>query len=198
MSSQHVSTEPTGPHCPTCGAALQGCAGRYCWACGEDLAPPHGITTALPVPLPVPQLRRPGEAKGDAPLLGMVGGGALLLCFGLLSLGPGALILLGILATPALVRTVVTTQRRDREGPPADPGRVLITFLCSIGVVATVGIASAVAFAAICFPIGLTAEHVFNMGDGSSLFCFGVFAGVVASLAVAITLFRAFWRRKEG
>jgi hypothetical protein len=195
MSSQGISTEPTGPHCPTCGAALRGHEGRHCWRCGEDLAPPHGITTAPTGPPSVPAPRQPAEARGDSSLLGVAGILAVGMCMALLATGPGALIPLAILVTPALIRTYVTTLRRDREGKPADVGGVLATFLCSIGVVATVGLASVVAFFVVCFPVGLAGEQATAPGGGGILL--GICGGLVAALATAVALFGIFWRRKE-
>src|SRR5262245_15553884 len=118
MSSRQVFTEPTGPHCPSCGAAIRDPGRRSCSLCAEDLAPAHGVTTARPAP--APSFRRPAEARGDAPVLAVFGVLALLLGVALLTAGPGALVLLLILATPALIRTVVATVRRDKEGAPAD------------------------------------------------------------------------------
>jgi hypothetical protein len=105
-----------------------------------------------------------------------------------------------ILATPALIRTVVTTVRRDKEGAPAEGPAVLGTFLSSIGVVAMVGLASVAAFYATCFAVCLGG---FALTDGKGqaadyVLVASVAAGLVPGIAVAVILFRAFWRRKAS
>lgn len=197
MSSRQLSTEPMGHRCPSCGAEIRDPRRRYCWLCDEDLAPRDGITAQPP---PLPRLRLPGHASGDAPVMAVFGVLALLLGLGLLAEGPGALILLLILATPALVRTVVTTVRKDRESAPASAGVVLGTFLSSVGVVAIVGLASVVAFYATCFVVCLGGLAVANLkGGGEGLILVAsVGAGLVPGLIVAVVLFRAFWRRKAS
>ncbi len=140
------------------------------------------------------------EARGDAPALVVFGVLAILVCLGLMLEAPGVLLVLLILATPALIRTVVALSRQQTPGAPPSGLAAVGTFLSSLGVVAIIGLASAAAFYATCFAVCLGGLALHDMrGGGKSgewIMVASVGAGLVPGLIVAVWLFRRFWPRR--
>src|SRR5207247_6860085 len=103
-----------------------------------------------------------------------------------------------IVATPALIRTLVVGSRQDQTS--AGPGLAVVgTFLSSLGIATMVGLASFVAFFATCFVVclgGLTLGGMDGGGSGDWLLYISVSAGLVPGLFVAFLLFRYFWATK--
>ena len=139
------------------------------------------------------------EARGDAPALVVFGVLAILVCLGLALEAPGVLVVLLILATPALIRTIVGLSRRQTPAAPPTGLAAVGTFLSSLGVVAMVGLASFAAFYATCFVVclgGLALEDLHGGRSGEWILVASVGAGLVPGLAVAVLLFRLLWKRK--
>jgi hypothetical protein len=121
---------------------------------------------------------------------------AILLCGALAFEAPGVLVILLILATPALIRTVVVTAGKHQVSPE-NGFTMLGTFLSSLGVAALVGLASFVAFFATCFVVCLGGLSLGDTRHAENwILPVSVIAGLVPGLAVAVWLFRYFWARK--
>ena len=139
------------------------------------------------------------EARGDGPALVVFGVLAILVCLGLALEAPGVLVVLLVLATPALIRTIVALSRRQTPAAPPSGLAAVGTFLSSLGVVAMVGLASVAAFYATCFVVclgGLSLGGLQGKGSENWVLVASVGAGLVPGLAVAVLLFRLFWKRK--
>ena len=148
------------------------------------------------------------ESRGDAPAFVVLGILAVLVCLGLMfeSPGlffvfeaPGILVVLLILATPALIRTVVASSRQRAAGAPQSGPAALGTFLSSLGVVAMIGVASVAAFYATCFAVCLGVLQLNDLNHGKSyewIVVASVGAGLVPGLWIAVRLFRRLWSRK--
>src|SRR5262249_6366042 len=150
---------PRAPrYCPHCDARIKDPDARKCWLCGEPLEPGQ----LLDRPSILHELAKPRRvwAAGDNPVMDAFGSLALVLLellvgVGLASDAPGVLLILLVALTPALIRTLVTTYRQRAEGEKVSAGRVILTFLSSVGVVVVVGLAATAAFYATCFAVCL-------------------------------------------
>jgi hypothetical protein len=116
-------------------------------------------------------------------------------CLGVAREAPGLGIALGVVSTPALVRTVFAARRRESTGRPMSVGEKFVAFLGSIAVVVTLCAASGAAFVAICFPIGLASFSTSRGGGGGVAIAFTL--GIVAGLVVIFFLARRLWPRKD-
>jgi hypothetical protein len=181
--------------CPQCGAALKPGEPERCWLCLEKFSIQEGA------PEPVGRDRassaQPGKSVGDKPALAFFGGLVVLVCGALAFEAPGILLMLLILATPALIRTVVV---KAGAGPATPAGGMTFvgTLLGSLGVTVLIGVASFVAFFATCFVVCYGAVSLSSGHPWGEDWIFGVSicAGLVPGLAVAVWLFRYFWVRK--
>ena len=211
MSSDQISEKPLPSgkkRCPYCGEVMSSTA-ETCWLCLEKFS----IQEGAPQPdgrsresaAPTQQERSSGDNLAWA-FFGVL---AIILCVGLAFAAPGVLVVLLILATPALIRTAMVMNRapaqaapaESKEEPPSVPSFLGI-FLSSLGVTVMVGLLSFVAFFAafcvVCFGGGALESHD-KYGipvHGLELLVAGVCVGLVPGLFVAIWLFRRLWRRK--
>lgn len=204
MSNDRFTSGPsrsvTTRHCPHCDAPIKDAHPARCWLCGASLTPAE-LTDR---PSPSYNLVRPNRASGDNVGFEALGFGFLVLLLLLLisvalaAESPGVLLLLLVAVTPALIRTLVTTQRQEAEGQEVTSGRAALTFLSSVGVVAIVGLAAGAAFFATCFAVCLAGIAITDLRRGSEdgILVASVGAGLVPGIAIAILLFRAFWKRR--
>src|SRR5205823_4243666 len=103
---------------------------------------------------------------------------------------PGLGILLTVLATPALVRTMIATNRRKQTGKRITPEAKVLEFVVSLVIVTLVGIAGCIAFLIVCFPTGLGLVMLTESDVGIQV---GIGAGAMAAAAVIIWLL---WRTR--
>jgi len=201
MSADSFSTQPPPPrkpHCPHCGADFFSPTPVKCWLCQQQVAP--GTSTEAPADDDrglAERIRLP-EPRGDNPGWIVFGILAILLVLGLASAGPGILLVLLILAIPALIRAALAASRQAALGQPLTGLGITSTFLSSVGIVALVGLASFAAFYATCFAVCLFGMQA-STGKGgyNTLTVVSVGAGLVPGLLVAFLLFRRLWPRKD-
>jgi len=199
MSGDKISERPLRdkPYCPYCGAELFSANPLKCWLCHESLAP--GESAAYD-PEIADRIRLP-ESRGDNPAWIFFGVLAILLILGLATAGPGILIVLLILATPALIRVVIAASHQASQGRPLTGLDITSTFLSSVGIVAMVGLASFAAFYATCWVVCLGGLALENLKSGRGvnydwILVASVGAGLIPGGAVAFLLFRRLWPRK--
>lgn len=195
MTSDNVTTTPTPeplpPTCPECGAQIHVAGAPRCWLCQEALTPSPDD--------PVRRIRLPGH-ENSPPWGVAVGFFALLLCIGLVFADAvGVLIVMFVVSTPALVRTVFVSIRQREAGAPASIGSVLMSFLASLGIVVTVGIVAATAFFATCFAVGFGvlafADNWLRGIDGAAWT--GMLVGGILAFIIFVLLMRRLWPRKK-
>ena len=188
---------PDNRRCPHCGAALKPGENTKCWLCLEKFSIQEGE------PKPVGRDRESSAPTqktgfaGDNGVLVFFGGLVALICGALAFEAPGILIVLLVLATPALIRTAVVTTHAA-QAPPDGGMSFLGTFLGALGVAVVIGVASFVAFFATCFVVCLGVLSLGNnrpWGEGW-IFTVSIGAGLIPGLAVAVWLFRYFWIRR--
>jgi hypothetical protein len=176
--------------CPHCGAELYALGARECWMCRGPLTPQEDLAEQV-------VLHDVPKSSGDNPLL-VVGGVLLLLVgVGLTIEAPGLGLLLLVLATPVLIRVAHVADRRQAHGAPMTGGEKVLAFLGSLGVVAAVGLAAAIAFFAACFAVCFAGLSLgaFNSRGGMGFLFVAWACGGVAGLFVFVLLWRRLWRR---
>ncbi len=183
----------TSYRCPECGAEL-GPHDTKCWLCHAALTP-----GALAAQATAPPSAEPAAVSGSSTIVFIVVAVLLgLLTLALVIEAPGLGIILAVVLTPALVRTAVTASRRGaREA--RDPGRMVLTFFGTIGMVIVVGVAAIVTFYITCFAVCAGAMVVTqgakSPGSENGILIVSIGSGVIAGLVVAILIMRRYWRR---
>ena len=195
MSSDQYANRPmpSGKHCPHCGADMPANSSE-CWLCREKLAIREGA--------PSPIARRESSYlieerawTGDNVAWMMLGVLAIVLCVSIAFAAPGFLLLLLVLATPALIRAGIAGFR-DERAVASGPSFVMV-FLSSLGIAAIVGLASYAAFFATCLAVclgGLALDG--SLRNPDLLMVASVGGGLVPGIAVAVLLFRRLYRFK--
>lgn len=181
-----------GPPCPHCGAEMQRPGAKQCWLCREPLVESDGVTPRRGAFSP--NIRLPRD-RGDNPAFIFLAVLALLIAIGLALEAPGILVILFIVALPALIRTVLIASRGQSGGALGGVG----TFLSSLGIMVVVGLASFAAFFTTCFVVCLGGLAVGDLRRGGSeewIWVASIGAGLVPGLLVAGLLFRKLWPRK--
>jgi len=138
-------------------------------------------------------------SQGDAPAFWILGLLMIGLCLGLMFEAPGILVVLLVLATPALIRTCIASARQRAEGAPPSGLSKVGTFISSVGVIALIGLAAGGAFYATCFAVclgGLSVAELNHGKDAGWILIPSVGAGLAVGLWVAVRLIRRHWSRK--
>jgi len=203
MTSDQITTAPVPeapkPTCPECGAEIRDPRAARCWLCREPLTPGPRASEDLARRIRAPELVRDSPAWAVIGVLGLLVLGGLMFAEAL-----GVLIVLLILATPALVRTVGTAARRRHEGAPADAVDVLTTFLSSLGVVVVAGLASFSAFWFTCLAVSfgmmgvdqVTGGRFDNMRGLEYLLWISAGVGCLVGMVLFVLILRRLWPRK--
>jgi hypothetical protein len=113
-------------------------------------------------------------------------------CLGILVEVPGLGVILLLVATPSLIRTLGTVARRKAAGRPLTHWEKAQAFAGSVAVVTAIGVGSVAAFTVTCFPIGAMA---FGKNDTWGLYA-ALAVGLVAGGAVGFVLIRKLWPRR--
>jgi hypothetical protein len=192
-SEQYSETPlPDGNRCPQCGKLMPAKA-QLCSLCAQKHAIQEGLPTRYQDSGDLPELR--AEPAGDRTAWAVFGVLAILICVGLAFTAPGMLIVLLIVATPALIRALIVSSRKRDETEVAIPPSFFQIFFSSLGVAVLVGTAAAAAFFAACFVTGFGAMALTNSIDGG-VWC-GIVSGAIMGLVVAVWLLRRLWSRKD-
>jgi len=155
------------------------------------------LTSAKEEQRPPPGPRRDLSPRGDSPLLIAVGIAAVLVAIGAAIDEPGILILVLILATPALIRAMRVSDTRSREG-----GGFLLDFVGSLGVIVLIGLATAASFYITCAAVCLGGVWISELSKQRSggfleaLFLPAMVLSVGVAFFVAFKTTRWLWRRK--
>jgi hypothetical protein len=179
------------PECPYCGAKRITSASVPCWLCQEMLPPLEG---------PVPG----GSVQGPASRVAAIVVGILVLLIGtgLALAAPGLFLVLALIATPILIRSVVVTRRARREGRPMTGEERVSAFFATLGAVILVGIATIVAFFVTCFAVCLgmlaVSEGGGRRGVEEWILPVSVIAGLVPGILVLVWLTRVIRRRWQA
>lgn len=177
---------PVARTCPQCGQPLAADV-EACAKCGRDEANPF-----MP---PAAPIEREPAAEGDPRLYGAIM--AVIAVSVIVSfVVPGLGIPLGIVLVPASVRAAAVLKRQQSAGsPPVRQIGFLHALLASAGVTFLVWLASAVACAFICTPVGLAAANVNAGGEVTVGLAFG--SGGLTGLAVFYLLMKQYWPGAE-
>lgn len=200
MSSDQYSEKPLPAHrtCPYCGESIAAKA-KMCWLCTEKFGVREGA------PEPMRRARKSSapmrsDAAADSAAWALLGIVAVFLICAMAFEVPGVLIVLLVLAAPAMVRALVAVSQKSDDSTPTSAPSFLLMFLNSLGIAAVVGLASFIAFFATCFVVclgGLSMGALDKKGSDDFLLTCSVGGGLVVGLVVAGFLFRAFWPRKN-
>jgi len=176
-----------GPACPECGAKRITPAAVPCWLCQELLPPLDGAAPA-------------GSLRGrdDSPAFIVLGVLIILIVLALAAEAPGLIVVFALVATPAIIRSIVVSRRAAGAGQPLSGTATMGAFLGALGSVALVGAAAGVAFFVTCFAVcwaGLAATPRDQSFD--SLFILSVGAGIVPGIVIFVWLIRYFWSRRR-
>ena len=180
------SSSPDSPRCPECGAASP-CRSDRCWLCGA----------ALPVEAGSPGTTATTAAEAVAKTFSL---SSLFLVMTLVAVGagvfaaaPGLGILFVILATPALVRTMVVTSRQKTSGIATTPSQKIAAFLGSVGVVLLVILSIGVALFTACWTACAGGAVMSAAGQQATIA--GAVAGGIVGLALSGWVLRLIWRK---
>jgi hypothetical protein len=159
MSADQFSEKPLPQqkHCRYCGAETTS-SEAACTTCREKFAleegPPdaHGQRSGPPAP------EKQRATWGGNPGWVIAGGFTIGVCVAFAFETPGILIVLLGLAAPALIRTLIVSQRQQ-GGTSLTIGRLVVIFLSWLGIASMIGVALAVAFVAICSAVWRPTWH---------------------------------------
>jgi hypothetical protein len=173
-----TSHEPAA-HCPHCGAEVQA-PGSPCWLCRQKAS--HAELNPYAPPRPIGE-----NAQFSLASLFLVMT-LVAVCLGVIMIAPGVGILFAFITTPAFIRTTVAASLGRRAGAPLSPVEKVGIFFISWFIMCAIGIASVVAFMAVCF-----AGAIITEGAGARLEIV-LMVGVLGGLAAAIPL--TVWLRR--
>lgn len=205
MSSEQFSATPLPPspekRCPHCGAEIIWLEVNQCWLCHESLSPLVEEGQVAGRALMQTERNRLRESGADHPAWMVFGVLTLLVCLGLMLEAPGVLVVLLILATPALVRLVVVSIRATSQRQSPSALTMVGLFFSTLGIAAIVGLASAAAFFATCFVVCLGGSSLSELNRGGVpadwILVVSVCIGLVIALAVAALLVYWLWPRRR-
>lgn len=192
MSSEQFSDTPMPDvkPCPHCGEAMPATA-QMCERCAEK----HGIQAGLPAYKSNPL---PSEKHGNDPAVSEAGWKFLGVLFIVIGVGvaivaPGVLVIMAVVGTLALVRTLTQARGREETTVAIQPSDLHV-FLCSVGIMTVVGVASVIAFCSVCFAVGCVGVGVTDKLDWAVR---QEVVGGIAALIVAVWLGHRLWSRKD-
>ena len=180
--------------CRHCGAEVNANA-RFCWLCGESLAPATGREPVLVAEL----------VESDRPLQFGIASLLLVITFvavlcSLIKMNPGLGIVIAVLTLPAMIRTVLSAFRRREAGRPMSGGDKASTFLSTVAMsicaIVAAGVTFCGAFVATCLvAMGTTGGRSFEVML-PWMVCVGGIAAIIVAGIVSYA-FLAMSRRKR-
>ena len=199
MKSDRFSEKPLSskPHCPFCDAELYSTKVLKCWLCHQQLS--TAKTGDAEAAGKMRDIRlHPRELVRDEGPWTVFGVLSLLMIVGMSMAAPGFLVVLLILAVPAVIRATIRTAQvvpAENEFPAAPFVRL---FVSSIGIVVMIGLAAFISFGVAFFVVCMGGMAVVNFGSGGErVLQFSVMVGATIGLVVAGLLFARSLRRKE-
>jgi len=186
-------TPPSTPHCPECGAAHR-LGAKSCWLCGAKFpvsGPDQGVPTS---PFAASQASSTEATAATFSLSSLFLVMTLAaVAAGVFAAAPGLGVLFLLVATPALVRTMIATSRQKARGIPSAPGEKVVAFLGSIGVVLLLILSVGVALFTACWTACAGGAVLSSAGEGPMIA--GGVAGAVVGLALSGWVLRRIWHR---
>ena len=180
----------TARRCPECSAHLTVAAER-CWLCGADLSA-EGKTASPP------------GAGTDIQTASTFNLSTLFLVMtlaavaaGAFAAAPGLGIFFLVVATPALVRTMVITTRQKASGVASTPLEKVVGFLGSVGVVLALLVAIQIALFIACWA-GLATGAAFNLFGELPAIIGGVIGGLVTLVALGRVIIKGILTKAQG
>ena len=174
-------------HCPQCGAQLSSSA-KYCWVCYVKLPPPDAKVVMASLVPEADYPRRPFQYGLSSILLVITF--AAILC-SLIKMNPGLGILVAILTTPAMLRTVLVAFRQRQSGEPMTGGDKANIFFLTMAMSLGVIVAACGAFCVTFFLTCATSLVGKSKGDP---FVMSFAVGGIAAIIVAVFISLVFWR----
>lgn len=177
--------------CSLCGAAID--PGQACWLCRRE----PSVTSDRVGTNPYAASTLPPMETVGSLMPGMfftLVGGIVIATAALYGIAPGLGILMTVLLTPALIRTMIVIARRQRSGEEIRVGDRTLLLLGSMAAVITAVISAGLAFFVACIAICFFAANnqSFQLG-GATLLTLGF---AVAGFAFIVTL-TMLWRRRS-
>lgn len=186
------STEPRMVVCPSCGGENLARFDR-CFLCDQPLAPGKA-GAENPWAAPAVELKPSSRTFTLGSLMLVIA--LIAVCLGVLVEVPGLGVILLLIATPALIRTLVAVSRRKAAGQPLLWWEKLAVFAGSVGVVTAIGLGALIAFVLTCFPVGFMAmQSNFQQSQGGLLLAIGI--GIGAAAFVGFALIRRLWPQRN-
>ena len=178
----------TARRCPECSAHLTVAAER-CWLCGADLSA-EGKTVSPPGA--AKEIQTASTFNLSTLFLVMT---LAAVASGAFAAAPGLGIFFLVVATPALVRTMVLTTRRKASGVTSTAGEKVVNFLGSLGIV-LLGMFSLQLALFLACSAGLASGAVASsFGEGAMVI--GFFVGGSVGLVCSGWLLRKLWGRRK-
>ena len=169
--------------CTACGAALVG-GQAQCWLCHRNTGE---AADENPYASPRPVAGEYEAAQFSLASLFLVMT-LMAVCVGLFAIAPGLAVLVGFVATPALIRTIVAAGYQRQAGTPLSAGEKVGVFFVSWFIMGAIGMAIFVAFATVCVAGALLTEVWIS--DLGTMFVVGALGGLVVALPLAFWLLR--------
>jgi hypothetical protein len=181
-----AASQESAAHCPHCGAEVQALGGE-CWLCRLKEPPAKPNPYASPRPI--------GDSSAQFSLASLFLVMTLVaVCLGVFMLAPGLGILLAVVATPALVRTTITTSYYKQAGAPLTTAWKIKAFLVSLFIMLAVGVATFVAFQVVCWTGALLTQGRNSWPN----VIVGCFVGLLVAVPVMIWLLVWSWPSREA
>ncbi len=174
MTDARILIALDGGRCPECHAVLPPGKDR-CWLCQRSVTPSVGIN-----PYASPAV---GEYSYSLSSLLVVVTFTAVIC-GLFVIAPGFAILAVVLATPALVRTMLVVRRRTRQGSRPTTSTKVSLFVMSMGVTyVLLVVVSVVAFGTFFVSClgGIMLSDALNRQPKSSIVLFASFCSLIVT-----------------
>ncbi len=185
------TTQQSWLRCPKCDCVNKS-QSKNCWLCRAELESAKAAHGSQP-----PDFSPPMTFGLSTIFLVIT---LIAVCLGVTVQAPGLGILIFVLATPALVRTIVYGHGIKGSGFKLTAQEKIEAFIASLGVVTLIVIAAVGAFMVVCYPVGLLGSLI-AMGNsngalGGTLFYSGWVLGILAGITVAVLMIRLLWKPK--
>jgi hypothetical protein len=174
---------PAQAVCAECGATLDPGQER-CWLC-EARIQPLGQVNPYAAPQPLAE-HAPAQFSLDTLFLIIT---LVAVCLGAFLLAPGLGVLLALVGTPALIRTMLAGHRKRQAGAPLSTSQKIGAFALSFILVFAAGWAGLIAFFVVCLGTGLAGLALGDGGDWVIVAALGAGALVAIPLTLWILWF---------